>query len=177
MASGHYSKITQRGLCLQPGQKKIAFQKCSGFITTFKTFTSLLFLPQFLTSLWQTSEQQPSRSYMWSLYSRNRNRHTDSAVDCCIDFIYVAMLSLEALLALRWIWLTSGNHLNGLIPHLISKLSAPFAAPFSTLFRTVGSREVSYIFDFYPLAMMFFYGLMGLLFGQVLRVLLGDRRP
>ncbi len=114
---------------------------------------------------------------MWSLYSRNRNRHPDSAVDCCIDFIYVAVLSLEALLAFRWIWLTSGNHSSGLIPYLISKLSAPFAAPFSTLFRTAESGGFSYIFDFHPLVMMFFYSLMGLLFGQVLRVLLGDRRP
>ena len=114
---------------------------------------------------------------MSSLYKQNERRHLDSRADKGLDVIYTVMLSLEALIALRWIWLTLGTHSSSLLSSLISKLSAPFAAPFSTFFKTAEAEGLDYIFDFHPLVTMVFYGLMGLLLGQVLRVVLGDRRP
>lgn len=114
---------------------------------------------------------------MSSLFSNHGKRELNSITDKCLDIIYFGMLFLEALLALRWIWLASGTHSNSLVSSLISKISAPFAAPFSIFFKIVEVNENSYVFDFHPLVLMFFYGLMGLLLGQILRVCLGDKRP
>lgn len=98
-------------------------------------------------------------------------------LDRSLDSLYIVLLSLEALLALRWIWLSRGAYPGNPLAHWISLASTPFAAPFSMLFGIVDARDPSFIFEFHPLVMMSFYSLAGLLLGQVLRVFFGDRRP
>ena len=107
--------------------------------------------------------------------AQSQRKH--NSLDRSLDSLYVFMLSLEASLALRWIWFSRGVHPGHPLSHWISLASTPLAAPFSMLFGMADARHPSFIFEFHPLVMMSFYGLAGLLLGQALRVIFDDRRP
>lgn len=93
-----------------------------------------------------------------------------------INGAYFLVGALEILLLLRFILRISGANNQNAFATFILNLSAPFIAPFSTLFISPTVEGARFIFDVNLLVAMLVYGILGLLAGQLIKVLVGDIR-
>jgi len=91
-----------------------------------------------------------------------------------INGVYFLVGALEVLLLLRFILRVSGANAENSFAQFIFNLSAPFVAPFSTLFVSPTAEGARFIFDVNLLVAMVVYGVLGLLAGQLIKVLVGD---
>ncbi|NJN23017.1 MAG: YggT family protein [Leptolyngbya sp. RL_3_1] len=105
---------------------------------------------------------------------RARAARTNLTANRLINGVYFLIGALEILLVLRFILRASGANVENSFAGFIYGLSEPFVAPFSTLFISPTAEGARYIFDLNLLAAMIAYGILGLLAGQLIRVLVGD---